>query len=248
MMEMWLLMLVLLAGSDGEEWYRGGTVVDATVADWHRATEADRLASAAELLAVAKAVPSLAELRPRAEALAEFITGARVQRHFRVPVVAALGMDRLGLMDRAEALGRLHARYPPSPPRPSPTPPQVAPSPKRYPVPPYVGRWKSTTPFYGAFQILDFRIDGILVIDHGFHFGQVEMKWWRLGRLCVTSGEGADRAVEFHLLRGGKLLAVDTTGGGLEKYLEFTRVSAAPPAYSTEAPALSTATVPSVCR
>lgn len=249
MLEIVTLMLLFASGAESEEWFRGGTVVDATLEEWRDASAEDRLASAAELVAVAKASPSMGQLRQRAEILSKCISkGVRYKTlGALVTHQANACLLKLGWVERS-VRHVFDRRYPPPPPPPPPKfvplPPSPPPPPPVYTIPDYVGRWKSEGPHNGKFWVLDVRLDGTEVLEMGLD--KVEGRWHRLGRHCITSSADAD-ADEFLVLQANRLLAVDRTTGEFDTMLTYARASPAPTGTTTRLPPHSPADVPSVC-
>lgn len=85
-----ILVIILTVGGDGnssskqatekqvtnQEWYAGGTLHQATVADWKVATDKNKLATSADMMAVVDNTVSMDELRIRAESLKKCIDEA----------------------------------------------------------------------------------------------------------------------------------------------------------------------------
>lgn len=82
-----------------DEWYEGGTLHRATAQQWHEATRANRLATAADFAASIDSSIGMDALRDRAEALRRCITVAtadRSTRNLKVSEVAAACAIQLG--------------------------------------------------------------------------------------------------------------------------------------------------------
>ena len=59
-----------------QEWYKGGTLHQATIADWKVASDKNKLATSADMMAVVDNTVSMDELRTRAESLKKCIDEA----------------------------------------------------------------------------------------------------------------------------------------------------------------------------
>lgn len=91
--------LFVASPGSAREWYEGGTLHKARAAQWHRATERNRLARSADFVAAAKAASNMRELRERAEAVEACVSEATVDessREMLVSEVAAACLILLG--------------------------------------------------------------------------------------------------------------------------------------------------------
>jgi len=80
-----ILVIVLTTGGDdnssskqtaNQEWYSGGTLHQATIDDWKTASDKNKLATSADMMAVVDNTVSMDELRARAESLKDCIDEA----------------------------------------------------------------------------------------------------------------------------------------------------------------------------
>lgn len=71
-----LTLLVVPVVVFAEEWYKGGTLHNATAREWHRSTARNQLATSADFVAAAKVAANMEQLRTRATAVRKCITEA----------------------------------------------------------------------------------------------------------------------------------------------------------------------------
>jgi len=71
-----LTLLVVPVVAFAEEWYKGGTLHNATAREWHQSTARNQLATSADFVAAAKVAANMEQLRTRATAVRKCITEA----------------------------------------------------------------------------------------------------------------------------------------------------------------------------
>ncbi len=247
-------------GVSAGQWYRGGTLNDKNLLAWRSSDDQNRLASAAELLAVAKAVESMDQLRLRSEKLVTCISGhaERATRNPRLTRIAYECMRLLGFAD-ARALALLEARYPAAQPKVSPrtsapmmrdpAEPKAEALTTWYDIPAFVGSWRTTEPqTYGEHYRTVVLSDGSLDY-HAGRLGSAQLEWQRMGTKCFVS-PGSVAHGELWLVNGNVMKSMSFENGILEAFRIYQRVGEESKGPSTAPPPPQTtewSTIPAEC-
>ncbi len=102
-----LILLLVAAAAHGAEWYQGGTLHNATIADWWKATPANRLATCGDFIArlhmdgaLNLPITDVPSIKPYATELVAFIDAATVDfegvKQEKVSDMAAMGVLLMG--------------------------------------------------------------------------------------------------------------------------------------------------------